>query len=132
MNGRIVSDVDPNNWPKILALFMAEPTISRADKNRLEAEAINFTSSAPLTLQAMYDEMAAMVYLKMGRPSYKVSMALRQIGLSLVPDSNYLEYTFETNEEKCITVRSCPPHTACQTLQVAAGPDLMPTSAWSQ
>jgi len=63
MNGRIVSDVDPNNWPKILALFMAEPTISRADKNRLEAEAINFTSSAPLTLQAMYAEMAAMVYI---------------------------------------------------------------------
>ena len=54
MNGRIVSDVDPNNWPKILALFMAEPTITRADKNRLEAEAINFTSSAPLTLRAMY------------------------------------------------------------------------------
>ena len=103
MNGRIVSDVDPNNWPKILALFMAEPTISRADKNRLEAEAHNFTSSAPMPLQAMYEEMAAMVYVKMGRPSFKVSMALRQIGLSLVPDSNYLEYTFETNEEKCIT-----------------------------
>ena len=61
MNGRIVSDIDPNNWPAILALFMAEPSISRLDKNRLEDAARFFTASAPMKLQAMYDEMAAMV-----------------------------------------------------------------------
>ena len=59
-------------------------------------------ASKPMTLEAVYDELAGQVHLTMGRSSYKLSQALRFIGFSLVPETDYLKYVFETDANHCI------------------------------
>ena len=54
-------------------------------------------ASEPMSLEALYDELAGQVHLTMGRSSYKLSQALRFMGFSLVPDTDYLKYVFETD-----------------------------------
>ena len=99
MNGMIGSDVNPTNWPRILALIEAEKTISSQDKKRMHDEAHRFLDSPPMDRIAMWDELAGLVTLTMGRRSYDMSEKLRFIGFKVVPDSDYLKYTFETTKE---------------------------------
>ena len=102
MNGRIVSDIAPHNWPQIIALFQADPSVPAADKKKLAEATEFFMASPPMALKAMYDEMAGMVHLTMGRSSFKVSQALRYMGFNLVPDTDYMKYEFEMDAERCI------------------------------
>ena len=99
MNGMIGSDVNPTNYPKILALIDAEKTIGWQDKKLMHDEAHRFLDSPPMDLTAMWDELSGLVTLTMGRRSYNMSDKLRFIGFKVVPDSDYLKYTFETTEE---------------------------------
>ena len=103
MNGRIVSDIAPHNWPQIIALFQADPSVPAADKKKLAEATEFFMASPPMALKAMYDEMASMVRLTMGRSSFKVSQALRYMGFNLVPDTeHYMKFEFEMDADRCI------------------------------
>ena len=73
LNGCIVSDINPNNWSQILALFAAESTVSERDKKALVDATPRFMTSPPMTLTAKYDEMAGQVHVTLGRNSYKMS-----------------------------------------------------------
>ena len=59
-------------------------------------------ASEPMSLEALYDELAGQVHLTMGRSSYKLSLALRFMGFSLVPETDFLKYVFETDADHCI------------------------------
>ena len=59
-------------------------------------------TSPPMALKAMYDEMAGMVHLTMGRSSFKVSQALHYMGFNLLPDTDYMKFEFEMDADRCI------------------------------
>jgi len=99
MNGMIGSDVGPANYPKILALILAEPTVPPQDKQLMQDEAHRFTDSPPMDLMAVYDELAATVTLTLGRRSYEMSQKVLWIGFKVVPNSDYLKYEFEIRNE---------------------------------
>jgi hypothetical protein len=102
LNGCIVSDIDPKNWPSIVALFQAEPTLSSAEKKALLDASHRFDKTPLLKITAVYDEMAGNVHVTLGRSSFRMSDGLRFMGCKMKPDTQYLEYDFETNEERGI------------------------------
>ena len=59
-------------------------------------------TSPPIKLTAKYDEMAGQVHVTLGRNSYKMSEGLCYMGCTVKPYTNYMEYDFETSEERCI------------------------------
>ena len=83
-------------WPQIIApLLQADQTVPAADKKKLAEATEFFMASQPMTLKAMYDEMAGTVHLTMGRSSFRVSQALRYMGFNLLPDTDYMKFEFE-------------------------------------
>ena len=107
----IVSDIDCNNSPGFLAVFMKyKALMPAADLKELQAASPRFAALDPMKIAAVYDEEQDMVSITIGCPSYEISDKLKFMGAKMQPDSDYKLFHFQCTEDHPISyVQRCKP-----------------------
>ena len=122
LNGRVVSNLDGANFPKVLTLLeQNHADIPNGQLAALRAEMSKFKECGQKEIIAMYMEEEDKVLVTLGRKAFDVSRMIVSVGFKHVDGSEYTKFEISITEEMPMTaIRHHLKEIAVQTSWVVA------------
>ena len=114
LNGRVVSNLDGANFPKVLTLLeQNHADIPNGQLAALRAEMSKFKECGQKEIIAMYMEEEDKVLVTLGRKAFDVSRMIVSVGFKHVDGSEYTKFEISITEENAHDRHSPPPQGNC-------------------